>query len=404
MNHLVIKTLLIFLLIFDISFKFLPFISTGKIVFLIMAVWYFFEVKKVSKFSIYSWGIISLYCFIVFYNILLYVTNGFLDNTALLRIIYFVLYSLVLSTIFSNFFNSKKEFMLTFTLATFIQSLFVIVSWLSPEYRLFVDSILVQTGNLSLLNDSRPPGFMNSAGAKASVLLALGGSFSLYLFLNEKKSNNFVFILMYFILAIATFIVGRTGLVVLLVLSVLLLIINAKHYLAFIKKIGITAIVFSSVVLIANQIVDENFQQNIDEKKRWVTEEFSSGLSNSPTVTVLSNMTIKPLGIDTLVGTSLIRLPEGQHDSGYIQTYHSMGLIFAFLFYFTVFSHLIMSSSSKENYNFIKKNFMFIFALVAALFIVEIKEPFLLSYMYLFVLFTILKIKEEKDRVNCIEE
>jgi hypothetical protein len=395
MNFL-IKVLMVFLTIFDLSFKIAPAISSGKIVVSLLSLYYIFKKIKVKNLSKGELLIFISYFFIFTHVVLVYIFNGMPETTTLARFIYYLIYSVWLSFVFTKIFDSKRDFLNVLTHAIFIQSCFVIISWFSLDYRILVDQLLVQTGNISLLSARRPPGLMNSAGAKASVTLGIGAATGIYMIALAKKRKEVIkYSIFLLINLVATFIVGRTGLLIFTGLA-LAIIIQEKKKVILNRKFLIVFITTLLLFVFTFMIVPEEFNENIIVKSEWVFGEFADGLFKADTVSILRSMSIKELGAETLVGTSQIRLPDGQHDSGYIQNYHSMGLIFSIIFYITVFFHTIVLVKSHKNTYFIKKNILFILFLIAGLFIVEIKEPFILSYTYPMIIYTLLRLPEEK--------
>ena len=107
-------------------------------------------------------------------------------------------------------------------------------------------------------------------------------------------------------------------------------------------------------------------------------------------------MPIPPLTYQTLIGTGLVVGPNGEgnasgHDTGYIQTYYSMGLIMAFVFYVSYFYYLFIKVR-KDKFNL---SYLLLFILV----LVESKEFFIFSYAFPFFVFSyILIVKNERKQ------
>ena len=395
----ILKVAIVFLALFDLSFKAAPILSTGKIIVATLSMYYFFKNRnKLPLFKSEAYVFI-FYFFILAHVVLVFLLNGMPETTTMARMIYYFIYSIWLSFIFGAIFKDKSEFVKVLSVAIFVQACFVIVSWLSSDYRIIIDQLLVQTGNISLLSAKRPPGLMNSAGAKASVILGIGSAFSLYqLTLSQKRKSLVLYTIIMLVNLAATFIVGRTGLLLFLILAISILIQRANKLILNRSFFVIITTAFALIVLVGILIPVE-FTQNITYKVEWVLNEFSNGLFEAETVLIIREMSIKELGMDTLIGTSRIRLPDGQHDSGYIQNYHSMGLIFAVIFYITVMTHIASLLNMSRNSQFVKENKLFLIALILGLFIVEIKEPFILSYSYMLIILTLLKIPKY-DRIK----
>ncbi|WP_442596721.1 hypothetical protein [Neobacillus sp. D3-1R] len=387
-----VKVIIIFFALYDLSFKIAPSLSLGKITVILLTIYYLFGCKNKTVIFKSEAKVFILYFFILLHVIVIYVLNGMPETTTLARVIYYFIYSIWLSIIFASIFKNKDEFLKLLSIAIFIQSCFVLISWISIDYRILIDNLLVQTGNISLFSGERPPGLMNSAGAKASVILGIGASICLYQITVARNFKSVViYALMLLVNAIATFIIGRTGLLILAVLLLSLLLQKSKKLLLNKRFIFIVPAIFLCSVLVSRNIPDD-IQNKLDYKVKWVQDEFSQGLLKSDTVIILREMPIKELGLDTLIGTSQIRPPGFQNDSGYIQNYHSIGFIFTIIFYITIIIHIISFMKLKKNREFVQKNILFIMTLILGLFVVEIKEPFIFSYSYMFIILSMLRI------------
>lgn len=394
------RVILLFFFIFDISFNFLP-VSTGKIatfIFLLL----FFSIKGIKykkKQKIYVTIFNIVYGIILIYNTLLFLLNPQSDITTLSRLIYFGIYCIAMSYVIPTFFTDLNDFFQTFGYVTTIQGIFVLVSWISNSYRQFLESIVVNTGNISFLSERRPPGLMSSAGAGASVILALGSVLLLYLILNNDFKKNILNVFCFVVSFTATFIVGRTGLLLASVLIVFLIFASSLK----IKKIGKIILGIPLVlclILFLFNILESILPDQFYSKIEWVFGEFSTGLLSGNTAVALSNMTIKPISIETIVGTSRIRLEGGNHDSGYIQNYHSMGLIFVILFYLLVIFYCVNLYLDNKSKLWISQNKTLIMLLCLGMFIVEIKEPFIFYYFYPWLVFSIFKLKDKKSDIK----
>ncbi|XMB85734.1 hypothetical protein RJG79_10015 [Mycoplasmatota bacterium WC44] len=393
--NLFFKVTLLFIVLFDLSFKILPIISTGKIGVLLLTIYFFLINKKKITINKKEAYIFVLYFFIFTHAILVFILNGMPETKTIARLLYYFIYSVWLSYVCIVVFRNRMDFFKTLSIVVFVQSCFVIVSWLSIDFRVFIDSLLVQTGNLSLLSAQRPPGLMNSAGAKASVILGIGSAITFYqLTCNNSKKSVLIYSFMFMVSTVSTLIVGRTGLLLLMVLVSTILIQNGRQ-LIFTYRFLKIVVIFTLVIIITILIIPESVLPLINHKVNWIVSEFSDGLFKAKTLIYLQQMTIKELDISTLIGTSQIRLPGGQHDSGYIQNYHSLGLIFTIIFYGIVLFHLLTLSHISKN--FVKRNRLFIVVFISSLFIIEYKEPFVLSYSFLFILFTMLRIQDYKE-------
>ncbi|MBI5418328.1 hypothetical protein HZA55_10385 [Candidatus Poribacteria bacterium] len=387
----IVFSIIMFLFIYDISFIAAPSVTTGRLtVILLTACLFTHMMAELKNFVIENFLILNFFLFISIYSLALYLFNYAIDSTQFSRSFHFLFYSIYGSILFWTLLKKNVyKFVSIFSLATFIQSLFIAYSYISPGYRLWLSKLLVQGGNIPLTVGLRVPGFSNSSGAALSVIQALGVFASLYA-ANLSKSSFKVFF--YSLIAIitlgSTVITGRTGLI-LAILFLLTFMINniIKHN----YKLFIFAILLIIIVLFYSKTIYINLQKN--NTLKWAFEFFEKG-TKTGSINELYSQYIPPLNFDTLIGTGYIvsgNKNASGNDSGYIQTYYALGLISASIFYISLISML-----STYIY-FIKKKFLFIFITVT-MFLTEFKEPFI--YKYIFPFFTISLLYLQKQKIS----
>jgi hypothetical protein len=193
------------------------------------------------------------------------------------------------------------------------------------------------------------------------------------------------------LILISIFLIGRTGLII----SLLALLIYLIPNLLSIKKI----IIASCILLIISQInyvgIVESSMNNVDGFNielftAWIENAFR--LEDNATSEDIKSKPIPPLSFETIIGKGEVaNLALGGnasgHDSGYVQSYYSLGLILAFFFYATYFTFLIsLAKGLRETA---------LYLIIILVFIVEIKEPFIFQYtLPFFVLTSILVYKK----------
>lgn len=116
--------------------------------------------------------------------------------------------------------------------------------------------------------------------------------------------------------------------------------------------------------------------------------------------TPLSWFAIPPLGLDTIFGTGLVSLAHGEnpsgHDSGFIQAYYSLGLIFAIILYLSYILVLYLLVSRLPR--------LMAFAIIISFFLIETKRPFLFKYSTMFFLvaaFCSRGLQNNKKAISC---
>ena len=112
-------------------------------------------------------------------------------------------------------------------------------------------------------------------------------------------------------------------------------------------------------------------------------------------------MPIPPLSLNTIVGTGEVFDAEKSvnasgHDSGYIQTYFSLGFVFAIVFYVSYFLFLIRITKLK--------NLLILLFLIFILFVVEFKEPFIFKYILPFYILTLTVLYNKERNVPLLNK
>jgi hypothetical protein len=134
-----------------------------------------------------------------------------------------------------------------------------------------------------------------------------------------------------------------------------------------------------------------NLTENIEGFKTewfitWIEEAFN--FRKNSTLEELNTMYVPPITIETIIGLGRVESESGygnasMNDSGYIQTYYSLGLIMSAVFYLTYFClSFFRWLNSKRN------PLILIFLIIV--FLVEYKEPFIFKYSLPFLLTTFL--------------
>ena len=224
----------------------------------------------------------------------------------------------------------------------------------------------------------RAPGFTSSAGSDLSVIQSMGIVAGIgFLKLTFGRRNVWLTLLVISLIGVcwaSTIFVGRTGLIIgsafifMYLLSVLKTF-SFKHvqYLIALLVAGSVVTAVGMHLLLNSDNFDPDYFLN------WA---FGSYFGEGSAVEELGSMPIPPLSVDTLIGTGLVVDPiSGEsatgHDSGYIQTYYSMGLILAFIFYSFLMYISLRASKGRD---------WILWLLIATIFVIELKEPFIFKY------------------------
>lgn len=392
-----VKLLAVFFLLYDINFLFLPGFTTARIVFFLLSFLIILEtvtIRPKFNISIYKEYSAFLFLFIVVVAVacIQYVFSK--EITQVARLIYFLVYGFITPFILRRLMSSRKEFVTMVFLSVFVQSVLTLAVYFNPPFKDILKSVVLFNSNFADENTIRAFGFVSVGGAAFSLIQFTGVASALYLIRNFEihwLKKIFMWIGIAIVLLSLVFI-GRTG----LFLSLAAIGVFVFSYKISFRYISLVAISVATIYQIdffwlldratANL---EGF--NIDFLIAWLDSGFR--LDND-LVQGLSEMPIPPLSSDTVLGTGLVMHPSGfgnasGHDSGYVQTYFSLGLIFAIVFYLNYYLMLLFSVKRTGDWTG--------FLLVLVLVFVESKEFFVFSYTFPLFVFSFLLISNEKS-------
>ncbi|WP_170857200.1 hypothetical protein [Flavobacterium micromati] len=310
------------------------------------------------------------------------------DSTQLSRLFWFMIYGVISPFLFVNFLKSRKEFLLLVSVAVVIQAVLSILSFMNPAIKALFYNLVIFTSNFEEEQVLRAVAFASIGGAGLSVIQSLGVISSIALLkLNDFSIYNKVLLWVGItITLISIFLIGRTGLFISFLFIAGYLISEIKSFkstLIFVLIIG--AIYQVNFVSILENMTANVDGFNIDLFTSWIENAFK--LKGNDTSEVLASMPIPPISFETIIGTGRVVDESGlgnasMHDSGYIQTYYSLGLLCAFYFYCIYIIFLLLQLKSKSNvYNYF---------LILVMLIIEVKEPFIFQYVFPFFVLSII--------------
>jgi hypothetical protein len=391
----IIKIILIFFIIYDFGFIAFPSLTSGRIVLLAI---FIYSLKKdilINK----EVAFFSIFIFILFVASLIQFINSddFIQSS---RLFWFTIYSIITPFLLLKIFKDKIDFLNAFFIATTIQSIITIGSFLNPEFKQFILSAIVVGGN-DIKDGFRAIGFTSASGAAFSVI-QFCGVFSGLMLLKYRRDNliKSIFILIFIVIGLlSTLIIGRTGLLcsIIAIIYFLFIIFNLKKAILYsVITFMISQINFIKLLENQTEVID-GF--NIELFKNWIEDGFI--LKKNNTVEAISRMPIPPLSLNTIVGTGEVFDAEKSvnasgHDSGYIQTYFSLGFVFAIVFYVSYFLFLIRITKLK--------NLLILLFLIFILFVVEFKEPFIFKYILPFYILTLTVLYDKERNVPLLNK
>jgi hypothetical protein len=365
----------IFFTIYDIQLSNYAFLSSGRVAFLVAALILFLSNKNIK--NIHSELLILIGIFVPVISVQC-INSG--DFTQLSRIIFLGAYSFVCGSIASRFVSKTDTGLKLYLSCVFLQALIIITAFFVMELRSFLGELINVSANYDYNYIYRSIGLTSASGAALSVIQATGFITGLIIISNEKKFNstNIMVIIGGSVSGISSIFVGRTGILICL-LALFPYVLNQtfkKKSNLIILSLLICVTLYSLTLSVQNL---ENTDTNFSSQwfLSWVTDAFSV---RTQSIQHLLQMDIPQLSAETLIGTGFIVTENGLnasgHDSGYIQTYYSMGLFMAIAFYSLII--YVLSSKLKGLDNHFK---WFLFLIVL---LIEFKEPFIFKYSIMF--------------------
>lgn len=291
------------------------------------------------------------------------------------------LYAYLGANMFARLVGDLDELLAVLLAAVTLQALIILFSFVSLDYRLWVEAHVATGSNVSALNPYRAPG-LGSGGSALSVVQALGVLAGGLLLVRRRAwwggAAPLGVLLQMLLCLLSCVFVGRTG----LLLSLLFLVGLCAYAGALTRLVGIALLgVVVPIVWVGPawvQWVPDSF--SLDFFVDWAFGFFLSGRDES--LSDLATMPVPPLNLETAFGTGLVSLnrfgnPSG-HDSGFVQAYFAMGLPTAILFY---------AAYAVVLWRLVRWLPLALRLLVAVpLFAIEAKEPFVFKYSVMIVL------------------
>lgn len=387
-------SLITFLYLFNIKFLAASWMPTGRLVFLVMLIFYgvsgsVFLKKEIGRYPLY---------FILLLFVLLYVTvQSFLiqytDFSLISKMIVFCIFSLFTAAMTSKLFPNVKVFLQSIALACVFQAMMVYISFFVVGYSDWLSSILVESSNIPFSNASRVPGFSNSSGSALSLSLSLGVFSLMSLFYCSSNSfqrsaclSGSVFILL------SCIFVGKLGLFLSFYFILAIFFLESLRRPMFALKI----LIAGSITLFI--LIKFTFVGDLGQFTYVVERSFALFMGNEDsTLNALKSMPIPALDVNTMVGYGITTDPKGinaaNSDVGYVQTYYALGFIFSLIFYIPLFFYLLVKVTAVKD----KAYRLLSFVLFIPLFIIELKEPFITKLGYSFVIFSFLFIANKRS-------
>lgn len=240
-------------------------------------------------------------------------------------------------------------------------------------------------------------GVYSSAG---SLKMAIGQIGACYFLAKNQGTKLFCHLGIYLIIAVATSVVARTGLIVSAIGLFAVYMAKKKRgrnrAFGFVSLVTISIIIgyFVVVTFFASNFLEDTFHRLIDTADKGIHETYFRGYTGEG-----GSNSIPPLSIETIIGLGVTYGVSGSGittitDGGFMRNYSAMGLIVAALNYLLIILFFIKQYRSRKNVDY-KSIIIFMFLV---LLIGEFKEYFIyyISPMCFFFLTFCLMERDEK--------
>lgn len=378
---ILLLSVLVFFLLYNISFKYNASLTTGRIAVLTLLGWALLMGRSpVALLNSRAW--------LVFLPLPYVAVQYFLvgDYGQLSRFINLAFYSYVGAALIVIIAYDVKVVFVAILAAIAVQAAILIFSFFSFEYRAWFDAITVSDSNYETFYLYRAPGFAGAGGSGLSLIQSLGVLVGWLLLrknkLYEPVTGGWVYLVIFaMILSLMSCVaVGRIGLLLSVIFMGMFLLSER-----FRPGTALLLLVFSfSLYFIINNylilLLADDF--SLEYFRTWA---FGFFTGNDNTVEAIFDMPIPPLSIETMHGSGLVSLIDGSnpsgHDSGFIQAYYSMGLPFTILLY-AFYLYVLF---------YVMSWFPILMRITLAVifFAIEAKEPFLFKYSTMVVLMSV---------------
>jgi hypothetical protein len=261
------------------------------------------------------------------------------------------------------------------------QSVFVVLTFLIPEFRDFLSSTLVNRGNIDANHLFRFRGLHDSGGANLSLALALGGVYGFYSSLVLNRGRFSLRLVSSCLVLFAVMLVGRTGLVV--------LILGVGAIFAFFPlrifslRFLLVMLVILVLYILAIWLYPEKKLFFVDHVFSYAFEAFlnlvQSGRFSSSSTDDLFSMIFLPDMLTLMVGNGSFDSANAgvdRSDSGYMKILLSSG-IFGFIAFYSMFFYI--SFRLLKSLKRFQANGFFLAFFIFVIILAEVKEPILIQ-------------------------
>lgn len=302
-----------------------------------------------------------------------------------------VLGAYLLYTYLSKRYDFKKLLTLTF-IAIFIQSIFIVLTFISVPLRDSINTLLLITDERGF-SSYRMKGLSNYGGASLSYLQMIGILYAGILFLTERmeKMKSTLIMTGAFVILVSQIFVARTGLMASIFLIIIVFLQQAKNrksLFSLLRQLGIAIsfiiLLFPFLLILIPDNLMNTFNDRVLYRNTEILENYeSSGSLRTSSTDNLQEMYFLPDSeIGILLGTAQWDENRGsreyvgrlvESDVGYVRIIFAVGVIISTVFY-SMYLKYIRDLLKTDIANYIN---ILLWSLLVIFILGEFKEPFL---------------------------
>lgn len=386
----------LFFFLYGVNFTFLPIFTSQLIAFVVLVgfVILSFEKKEMALQTDKNIQLVFTFYILLFLWVLLLSVATVFRDIGLLVNVFLLFFQVFIGSLFFALWFYKNMFSFRdvvrfIQVLIVIQGLFIIIYFLSMDFKLLTIQFIPEGGNVSALHPFRSRGLTHGTGATLAAFQGTGILITAYLIIKAQSWKWTLFdVFSLGILAASVMLTGRTGFVVLpFVIGFVAIFTVYKSRIS--RKLLTSAFLFPAIIVGGFLIMETYYTQYLGGRDvfgaltRWAFGEFGDLLTSgeSKTVNILldDHLFFPEDPLLFLIGDpttfSLYRIPS---DIGLIRRLFGTGLIGVTLIYTLV--GLICYYSFRKASELPEKLFILVFT--AWMFVLETKEPFVTDFRF----------------------
>lgn len=317
--------------------------------------------------------------------------------------VYFIIFSLIAPLLFVYYFDSTSEMLFAVEFSAILQSAFIWSEYTIIPFKSWLQAHII-TGNIKYTALDRATG-LGASGSALTIILA----YFVFILGYEgivQYSKNLQYWLMIAFVMTAQFLSGRTGFYISILnigLILFTILVEKKGLLKNILKC-LGAFLIVVVVLgcwfllfhVDGERLEYIFRRNLDKERVMATGEdsFYDNMMGGA-VPEMKGAVLWGIGINWGETKDGILI---ENDSGYIKRYVAEGVLFATIEYISL---LLLMAVLLHNIGGGGK--LYLFWMIAVLFVVEIKEPFIYKYVEVTIILEELLMRQDDNNKGLLD-